>query len=95
LKKNLGWLEAIQSAFAQQADVIPPGWQTLDEIAQQLGKNKYHVCRDLNALVKMGAAETKKFRTWVKPSRDVRGHRRGYVRMNRHYRIIRAENKKT
>jgi hypothetical protein len=36
----------------------------------------------------MGKAETRKFRTWVKDSRDARGSRGGYLRMNRHYRLF-------
>lgn len=88
MKQKAGWADAIQRAFAQEADVVPPGWQTLEQIAKELGKNKYHVCRDLNAMVRMGHAETKKFRTWVKGSEDHRGPRRGYIRLNPHYRLI-------
>lgn len=88
MKGKVGWAEAIQKAFSQEADEIPPGWQTLEQIAAELKKNKYHVCRELNLLVKLGRAETKKFRTWVKGSEDARGPRRGYVRLNRHYRLV-------
>lgn len=88
MKQKVGWADAIQRAFAQEADIIPPGWQTLEEIAKELGKNKFHVCRELNMLVKLGKAETKKFRTWIKGSEDARGPRRGYIRMNRHYRLV-------
>lgn len=88
MKQKVGWADAIQRAFAQEADIIPPGWQTLEEIAKELGKNKFHVCRELNMLVKLGRAETKKFRTWIKGSEDARGPRRGYIRMNRHYRLL-------
>ena len=95
MKGKVGWAYAIQQAFAQEADVIPPGWQTLEEIAEELKKNKFHVCRELNMLVKLGKAETKKFRTWVKGSEDARGPRRGYIRMNRHYRLIKADAKRT
>lgn len=87
MKSKVGWAEAIQQAFAQEADEIPPGWQTLEQIAAELGKNKFHVCRELNLLVKLGKAETRKFRTWSKGGRDHRGPRRGYLRANRHYRL--------
>jgi hypothetical protein len=89
VKQKVGWAEAIQRAFAQEADVVPPGWQTLAEVAAELGKTKFHTCSLLQKMIKMGKAETRKFRTWVKHSRDARGTRGGYLRMNRHYRLIR------
>lgn len=88
MKQKVGWAEAIQAAFRQEADVVPPGWQTLEEVAAELGKNKYHVCRQLNEMVRLGKAETKKFRTWSKGGEDRRGVRRGYLRSNRHYRLL-------
>lgn len=89
MKGKASWAEAIQRAFAQEADVIPPGWMTLTEVATELGKTRFHTCSLLQKMIKMGKAETRKFRTWVKDSRDARGTRGGYLRMNRHYRLIR------
>jgi hypothetical protein len=88
MKQKVGWAEAIERAFAQEADVVPPGWQTLNQVAAEMGQNKYYVCRQLNEMVRLGRAETKKFRTWSKGGRDHRGERRGYLRANRHYRLI-------
>jgi hypothetical protein len=88
VKPKVGWADAIQRAFAQEADVVPEGWMTLEQVAGELKKNKFHTCKLLNKMIRMGGAETRKFRTWVKGSRDARGPRRGYLRTNRHYRII-------
>jgi len=93
VKGKVGWAEAIQRAFAQEADVVPPGWQTLEQVAAEMGQNKYHVCRQLGQMIKLGKVETKKFRTWVKGCRDHRGERSGYLRMNRHYRLIKKGTK--
>ena len=93
MRGKVGWADAIQQAFAQEADVIPPGWQTLDEVAREMGQTRFHVCKLLQRLVQAGKAETRKFRTWVKGSRDHRGPRRGYLRNNRHYRLIKAPKK--
>ena len=83
MKQKVGWAEAIQQAFAQEADVVPEGWMTLEQVAEELKQNKFHVCKMLNRMVQLGRAETRKFRTWVKA-----GKRRGYVRLNRHYRMV-------
>lgn len=88
MKGRVGWAEAIQKAFAQEADVVPEGWMTLEQVAAELKKNKYHVCKLLGKMIRLGKAETRKFRTWIKDSRDARGPRGGYLRMNRHYRLL-------
>jgi len=90
VKGRVGWAEAIQRAFAQEADVVPQGWMNLGEVAAELGKTKFHTCKLLHKMIKMGKAETRKFRTWIKDCRDARGPRGGYLRMNRYYRIISA-----
>ena len=88
MKGKVGWAEAIQRAFAQETDVVPQGWQTLDEVAREMGQSRFLVCKLLLRMIRAGKAETRKFRTWVKGSRDHRGPRRGYLRMNRHYRLM-------
>ena len=88
MKPKVGWADAIQRAFAAEADVVPQGWMTLGEVAAELGKNKFHACKLLNKMIRLGKAETRKFKTWVKDSRDARGPRGGYLRLNRHYRLI-------
>jgi predicted ArsR family transcriptional regulator len=84
MKQKVGWAEAIQKAFAQEAEVVPPEWKTLKQVAEELGMNRHHVCRKLAKLIKMGKAETRKFRTWSKGG----SKRMGYLRSNPHYRII-------
>ena len=84
MKGKVGWAEAIQAAFRQEADPVPPEWKTLKEVAAELGMNSQHVCRKMAMLVKTGRAEVRMFRTWSKGG----GNRMGYLRMNRHYRLI-------
>lgn len=88
MKSKVGWAEAIEKAFSNEADEVPEGWQTLEQIAAEMKQNKYHVCKLLGRMVRLGQAEVKKFRTWTKGSRDHRGERMGYLRMNRHYRLV-------
>jgi len=88
MKGRVGWAEAIQRAFAREADVVPEGWMTLGEVAAELKKTKFHTCKLLHKMMRMGGAETRKFRTWVKDCRDARGSRGGYLRMNRYYRLV-------
>lgn len=84
MKQKVGWAEAIQKAFAQEADVVPPEWKTLKQVADELGMNTQHVCRKMRKLIDIGRAEVKTFRTWSKG-----GPRRlGYLRANRHYRLL-------
>ena len=84
MKQKVGWAEAIQRAFAQEAEVVPPEWKTLRQVAEELGMNPQHVCKKMAMLIKLGRAEIRTFRTYSKG-----GPRRlGYLRMNRHYRLI-------
>lgn len=84
MKEKVGWAEAIQKAFAQEAEVVPPEWKTLKQVAAELGMNTHHVCRKMAMLIKLGRAEVRTFRTFSKG-----GPRRlGYLRANRHYRLI-------
>jgi predicted ArsR family transcriptional regulator len=87
VKQKVGWADAIQQAFRQEADVVPPGWQRLEEIAQELKQNKYHVCRRLNKLIALGRVEVRKFRTMVKGSAGKHGPRLSYLRPNAYYRL--------
>ena len=84
MKQKVGWAEAIQAAFRQEADVVPAEWKTLKQVAQELGMNPQHVCRKMALLIRAGRAEVRAFRTWSKGG----PRRMGYLRSNRHYRLI-------
>ena len=84
MKQKVGWAEAIERAFAQEAEVVPPEWKTLKQVAEELGMNTQHVCKKMRKLIQIGRAEVRTFRTFSKG-----GPRRlGYLRANRHYRLI-------
>ena len=84
MKKKVSWAEAIQAAFRQEADEVPPEWKTLKQVAAELGMNPQHVCKMMARLIKTGRAEVQNFRTWCKGGPK----RMGYLRSNRHYRLI-------
>ena len=82
------WAAALQEAFERKADVIPPGWKTVREIARDQGVSKEHVSRIVTKLVKMGRAEMKKFRTQVRAAKTENVTRRSYFRLHPFYRLI-------
>lgn len=82
------WAAALQEAFQRKADVIPPGWKTVKEIAKEQGVSKEHVSRIVTRLVKMGRAEMKKFRTVVQATKTENVSRRSYFRLHPFYRLI-------
>lgn len=89
MKEKVSWAEAIQAAFRQEADVVPPEWKTLKQVAAELGMNPQHVCKKMARLIRLGRAEVRTFRTWSKGG----GNRMGYLRANRHYRLIKKDTK--
>ena len=84
MKQKVGWAEAIQAAFRQEADMVPPEWKTLKQVAAELGMNPQHVCKKMAKLIQIGRAEVRTFRTFSKGG----PRRMGYLRANRHYRLI-------
>lgn len=86
------WAAALQEAFERKADVIPPGWKTVKEIAKEQGVSKEHVSRIVTRLVKVGRAEMKKFRTVVQATKTENISRRSYFRLHPFYRLINKKN---
>lgn len=82
------WTAALQEAFQRKADVIPPGWKTVKEIAKEQGVSKEHVSRIVTRLVKMGRAEMKKFRTAVQATKTENVSRRSYFRLHPFYKLV-------
>ena len=82
------WAKVLQSAFQRKADVIPPGWKTVKEIAKEQQVSKEHVSRIVTKLVKIGKLEMKKFRSEVSGVNNGNVRRRPYFRLHPYYRII-------
>ena len=82
------WAEVLQDAFSRKADVIPPGYKTVKEIAKEQSMSKEHVSRIVTKLVKIGKLEMKKFRSEVSGVDNGNVKRRPYFRLHPYYRII-------
>jgi len=82
------WAVVLQDAFNRKADVIPPGWKTVKEIANEQRVSKEHVSRIVTKLVKSGKLEMKKFRSEVSGTNNGNVKRRSYFRLHPYYRII-------
>jgi DNA-binding Lrp family transcriptional regulator len=88
------WAVVLQDAFNRKADVIPPGWKTVKEIAKEQRVSKEHVSRIVTKLVKSGKLEMKKFRSEVSGVNNGNVRRRAYFRLHPYYRIIKNPNQK-
>jgi DNA-binding Lrp family transcriptional regulator len=82
------WAVVLQDAFSRKADIIPPGWKTVKEIAKDQRMSKEHVSRIVTKLVKSGKLEMKKFRSEVSGVDNGNVRRRAYFRLHPYYRII-------
>ena len=82
------WAEVLQDAFSRKADVIPPGYKSVKEIAKEQNMSKEHVSRIVTKLVKIGKLEMKKFRSEVSGVDNGNVRRRPYFRLHPYYRII-------
>lgn len=87
------WAKVLQSAFQREADVIPPGWKTVKEIAKEQGVSKEHISRIVTKLVKNGKLEMKKFRSEVRGVENGNIKRRSYFRLHPYYRIIKPQDR--
>jgi len=88
------WAEVLQDAFSRKADVIPPGYKSVKEIAKEQNMSKEHVSRIVTKLVKIGKLEMKKFRSEVSGVDNGNVRRRSYFRLHPYYRIIKNPNLK-
>jgi len=88
------WAEVLQDAFSRKADVIPPGYKTVKEIAKEQNMSKEHVSRIVTKLVKIGKLEMKKFRSEVSGVDNGNVRRRPYFRLHPYYRIIKNPNQR-
>ena len=52
---------AVLSTAAISAEPVPPGWMTILQLAQKLGKSRAHVSHQIQAAYKAGGLERKIF----------------------------------
>jgi predicted transcriptional regulator len=72
------WRAAFKKVNQSQAEVIPPGWHTPDEIAEKLGYCKEVAMQKCREMAKVGMVERRDFKVaW--------GH---IVRPRPHYRLV-------
>jgi hypothetical protein len=78
LKTANDWLSVLAAANAKTPDVVPPGYATIEQIAEQTSKSVTTSRQSMKAALKSGAVESKKFLVAV-------GHK---TYPTTHYRIL-------
>jgi predicted transcriptional regulator len=62
LKKTANdWLSVLAAANAKTPDVVPPGYATIEQIAEETGKSITTTRQSMKAAIKAGVVESKKF----------------------------------
>jgi hypothetical protein len=89
------WVKALEKYISTKGEeVIPPGWQTRNEIAKLFGRTPSTTSRILAEMIREGKAETKKFKGVVhameKNHSKLRkcGPRQKYLRRTPYFRLI-------
>jgi len=78
LKTANDWLTVLAAANAKTPDVVPPGYATIEQIAEVTGKSITTSRQNMKAAIKLGVVESKKFLVAV-------GHK---TYPTTHYRIL-------
>jgi predicted transcriptional regulator len=55
------WLTVLAQANAKTPDVVPPGYSTIEQIAEETGKSVTTSRQNMKAALKAGVVESKKF----------------------------------
>jgi hypothetical protein len=55
------WLAVLTAANARTPDVLPPGFGTIEQIAEQTGKSITTTRKEMKAAIKAGVVEHQKF----------------------------------
>jgi DNA-binding MarR family transcriptional regulator len=55
------WLAILKQAGRKKADEVPPGWNTVIQIAEETGKSKSHTAKMLNEAVEAGMVDRKEY----------------------------------
>lgn len=67
-KKNTGtigmseWKALLSKNITERSEVVPPGWKTIPEVAQEINLSVITARAKLNQWVKAGAIERRQFR---------------------------------
>jgi len=56
------WASMLADKSHIEAESVPAGWRTTDEIAREMNRSISHVRRKLNQLAESGLVEVRKFR---------------------------------
>lgn len=56
------WAQVLNKAMAREADHVPPGWNTAEDVAESVGMARVTTARYLNHGLKNGVIEKKIFR---------------------------------
>jgi hypothetical protein len=72
------WAAVLTAANVKTPDIVPPGFATIEQIAEETGKSITTTRHDMKAAIKSGVVEAKKFLVSV-------GHK---TYPTTHYRIV-------
>ena len=89
------WVKALEKYISTKGEeVIPPGWQTRNEIAKLCGRTPSTTSRIIAEMMKEGKAETRKFKGAVYAGEKNQkklvkgGPRQKYLRRTPYFRLI-------
>ena len=89
------WVKALEKYISTKGEeVIPPGWQTRNEIAKLFGRTPSTTSRIIAEMMKEGKAETRKFKGAVYAGEKNQkklmkgGPRQKYLRLTPYFRLI-------
>lgn len=83
------WAQALEEFVERKTAAIPPEYKTAAQIAKIWGYTQSHGSKMLNAMVRDGRAEVKKFSVTIDTANKNKfGPRRSYSRLMPYYRII-------
>ena len=60
-KTAINWLAVLSAANAKTPDIVPAGFATIEQIAEETGKSITTTRQSMKAAIKAGVVESKKF----------------------------------
>ena len=89
------WVKALEKYISTKGEeIIPPGWQTRNEIAKLFGRTPSTTSRIIAEMMKEGKAETRKFKGAIYAGEKNQkkfvkgGPRQKYLRKTPYFRLI-------
>jgi hypothetical protein len=90
------WAVALEEFVERKAVAIPPEFKTAGQIAKLWGYTQAHGSKMLNAMVRDGRAEMRKFSVVIDTAnKNKYGPRRSYSRLMPYYRLTPAKSPKS